>query len=65
MPTEKLSLIGLWIRDEFSFNKQFRDHDHIAQVMWNYNYNSERISLAYNPYPMGATLPRKVLVVRV
>jgi putative ABC transport system permease protein len=49
-------LIGLWIQDEFSFNKQFKDYDHIAQVMWNYNYNSERISLAYNPYPMGEEL---------
>ncbi len=34
-------LIGLWIYEEFSFNKYFRNYDRIAQVMQNQTYNGE------------------------
>ncbi len=32
-------MIGLWIWDELSFNKYFKNYDRIAQVMVNMNYN--------------------------
>ena len=31
--------IGLWIYDEVSYNKYFKNYDHIAQVMVNMKYN--------------------------
>ena len=34
-------LIGLWIHDEISFNKQFENHDHIAAVMQNQTFNGK------------------------
>ncbi len=34
-------LIGLWIYEEFSFNKYFSNYDRIAQVMQNQTYNGE------------------------
>jgi hypothetical protein len=34
-------LIGLWIWDELSFNKYFKNHDRIAQVMQHQNFNGE------------------------
>jgi putative ABC transport system permease protein len=32
-------MIGLWIWDELSFDKYFKNYDRIAQVMVNMNYN--------------------------
>jgi putative ABC transport system permease protein len=32
-------LIGLWVWDEFSYNKHFQNYDRIAQVMVNARYN--------------------------
>lgn len=43
-------LIGLWIWDELSFNKSFKNYDHIAQVMTNMNYNGG-INTDYNTSP--------------
>ena len=34
-------LIGLWIYDELSFNKNFKNYDRIAQVMQNATMNGE------------------------
>jgi putative ABC transport system permease protein len=34
-------LIGLWMYDELSFNKQFDNHNRIAQVMQNQTFNGE------------------------
>jgi len=35
-------LIGLWIYDELSFNKDFKHYDRIAQVLQNNTMNGER-----------------------
>lgn len=43
-------LIGLWIWDEISFNKSFKNYDHIAQVLTNMNYNGG-INTDYNTAP--------------
>ncbi len=43
-------LIGLWIWDELSFNKSFKNYDHIAQVLTNANYNGG-IGTDYNTAP--------------
>ena len=34
-------LIGLWIWDELSFDKNFKNYDHLAQVMQNNTMNGE------------------------
>ena len=43
-------LIGLWIWDELSFNKSFKNYDRIAQVMTNSKYNGG-IGTDYNTAP--------------
>ncbi len=43
-------LISLWIWDELSFNKSFKNYDHIAQVLTNANYNGG-IGTDYNTAP--------------
>ena len=35
-------LIGLWIYDEFSFNKYHKNYNHIAQVITKSNFNGQR-----------------------
>ncbi|MEP7376972.1 MAG: ABC transporter permease [Chitinophagaceae bacterium] len=51
-------LIGLWIYDELSFNKNFKNYDRIAQVMQNFTMNSETGSGITIPHPMGEELRR-------
>jgi putative ABC transport system permease protein len=34
-------LIGLWMQDELSFNKSFKNYDKIAQVLQNQTFNGE------------------------
>src|SRR5678809_848590 len=43
-------LIGLWIGDELSFNKSFKNYGRIAQVMTNSKYNGG-IGTDYNTAP--------------
>ena len=43
-------LIGLWIWDELSFNKSFKNYDRIAQVLTNAKYNGG-IGTDYNTAP--------------
>jgi ABC-type antimicrobial peptide transport system permease subunit len=43
-------LIGLWIWDELSFNKSFKNYDRIAQVLTNSSYNGG-IGTDYNTAP--------------
>src|SRR4051794_12484340 len=43
-------LIGLWIYDELTFNKSFKNYDRLAQVMQNTTMNGETGS--------GTTVPR-------
>ena len=49
-------LIGLWIKDELSFNKNFDNYDNIAQVMHHDTFNGERETLIWNPYHFGELL---------
>jgi putative ABC transport system permease protein len=49
-------LIGLWIYDELSFDKDFKNYDHIAQVMQNTTMNGETGTGFTMPYPLGAEL---------
>jgi len=51
-------LDGLWIRDEFSFNKYHKNYDRIAQVMHHDLVNGERISLFWNPAHLGDLLKK-------
>jgi putative ABC transport system permease protein len=49
-------LIGLWIYDELSFDKNFKNYDRIAQVLQNNTMNGE-IGTGINvPFPMGEEL---------
>ena len=49
-------LIGLWIYDELSFNKNFANYDRIAQVMQRFTMNGETGAGTTIPFPMGEEL---------
>ncbi len=49
-------LIGLWIYDELSFNKDFPNYERIAQVMQNNTMNGEVGTGITIPHPMGEEL---------
>jgi putative ABC transport system permease protein len=49
-------LIGLWIYDELSFNKNFKNYDQIAQVKQNNTMNGEIGTGEDVPWPMGEAL---------
>lgn len=49
-------LIGLWIYDELSFNKQFQNYDRIAQVMKNSTYEGALNTDGSEPIPLGIEL---------
>ena len=49
-------LIGLWIYDEISFNKNFKNHDRIAQVVQNVTNNGEVQTWTNVPYPLADEL---------
>ncbi|PRX56838.1 ABC transporter permease [Flagellimonas meridianipacifica] len=49
-------LIGLWIHDEKTFNTNFKNHDHIAQVLVNKTNNGEIRTRFTLPYPLAAEL---------
>jgi putative ABC transport system permease protein len=51
-------LIGLWIWDELSFNKNFANYHNIAQVMQNVTINGEVVSGITMPHPLGDELRR-------
>jgi ABC-type antimicrobial peptide transport system permease subunit len=46
-------LIGLWIYDEISFNKNFKNYDRIAQVIQNVTNNGEVQTWFNVPYPLA------------
>jgi putative ABC transport system permease protein len=51
-------LIGLWIHDELSFNKNFSNYNRIAQVMQHQTFNGE-VGTQYSlPYLMGSELKK-------
>src|SRR4051812_17050701 len=49
-------LIGLWIWDELSFNKNFQNYDRIATVMQHQTFNGDVGSQTAVPYLMGDEL---------
>jgi putative ABC transport system permease protein len=49
-------LIGLWIWDELSFDKNHKNHDSIAQVVQNVTNNGEVQTWNSVPYPLAAEL---------
>jgi len=51
--------IGLWLYDELSFNKYFKNYDRIAQVWQHANFNGEISSQTANPALMGPAIKSK------
>jgi putative ABC transport system permease protein len=49
-------LIGLWMYDELSFNKNFKNYDRIAQVIQNVTNNGEVQTWRGVPYPLADEL---------
>ncbi len=49
-------LLGLWVWDELSFNRSFKNYDRIAQVEQNVNNNGEVQTWSPTPYPLAAEL---------
>lgn len=49
-------LIGLWIYDEVSFDKSFKNHKRIAQIMQRFTMNGETGAGMTIPFPMGDAL---------
>ncbi|MFT3827928.1 MAG: ABC transporter permease [Chitinophagaceae bacterium] len=49
-------LIGLWIYNEVSFNKGFKNYNRIAQVMQHVSNNGELQTWQNVPYPLAAEL---------
>jgi ABC-type antimicrobial peptide transport system permease subunit len=52
-------IIGLWIYDEVSANKNFKNYDTIYQVMMNQTFDGVRYSQQALPYPLGDELKTK------
>ena len=51
-------IIGLWIWDELSFNKEFANYNRIAQVMQNQTFDGVVGSQTSVPYLMGDELKK-------
>src|SRR5258705_7261393 len=49
-------LIGMWIHDELSFDKNFKNYDRIAQVIQNVTNNGEVQTWTSVPYPLADEL---------
>src|SRR4029079_16131633 len=49
-------LIGLWMYDELSYNKNFDNYDHVAQVIQNVSNNGEVQTWWSVPYPLADEL---------
>ncbi len=52
-------LIGLWIWDELSYNKSFKNYGHIVRVMENSTHGNETSSFQSMPVPLAADLRTK------
>jgi putative ABC transport system permease protein len=49
-------LIGLWVWDELTFDKYFKNYDRIAQVMEHQTQNGNISSFSSMPFPIGKEL---------
>jgi putative ABC transport system permease protein len=52
-------IIGLWISDEVSANRLFKNYDSIYQVMMHQTFDGKRYTQTALPYPMGEELKTK------
>jgi ABC-type antimicrobial peptide transport system permease subunit len=52
-------IIGLWIYDEISANKHFKNYDTLYQVMMNQTFDGKRGSQVALPFPLGDELKAK------
>jgi putative ABC transport system permease protein len=52
-------LIGLWIWDELSYNKNFENYDRIGQIMQHRSGNGSKATYAWMPRPLGQELRNK------
>jgi putative ABC transport system permease protein len=52
-------IIGLWISDELSANRQFKNYDTVYQVMMHQTFDGKRGTQTALPYPMGEELKAK------
>ena len=46
-------IIGLWISDEVSANRQFKNYESIYQVMMHQTFDGKRGTQTALPYPTG------------
>src|SRR5688500_13181592 len=49
-------LIALWIIDEVSFNKSFKNYEHIAQVYHHVTFGDQKMTISDVPAPLGEKL---------
>ncbi len=49
-------LVGLWVFDELSFNKSFRNYGRLAQVHHHVQFGEERLTIGDLPAPLGEKL---------
>jgi hypothetical protein len=52
-------IIGLWIYDEVSTNKHFKNYDTLYQVMMHQTFDGKRGSQQALPFPLGEELKAK------
>jgi putative ABC transport system permease protein len=52
-------IIGLWITDEVSANKQFKNYESVYQVMMHQTFDGHRGTQTALPYPLGEELKAK------
>src|SRR5450432_429180 len=52
-------IIGLWISDEISANRQFKNYDKLYQVMMHQTFEGKRYTQTALPYPLGEELKAK------
>lgn len=51
-------LIGLWIWDELSFDKSFKNYDHLAQIKQNVLVNGDVATGTSVPWPIGSQISK-------
>lgn len=49
-------LIGLWIMDEMSYNKSFKNHDRLGQLYHHVTFGDEIMTINDVPAPIGEEL---------
>jgi putative ABC transport system permease protein len=52
-------IIGLWISDELSANRQFKNYESVYQVMMHQTFDGKRGTQTALPYPLGDELKAK------